>query len=289
MPICQRLWMHREIVEVLATAGFISRRTHCHLISAIDRAVANREIVPIFPGTYAAERSETTLTAALFDWDPNAVLIGASAARATWWPELDQSVVTAATSRRLRRDVKGVALTTGQLHPDLTRRYRDWAVQVPAASALELARDMGPGAIDEAFRRGKVKVRELERALTLMPWRKGNAALWTYVRDSRDEPWSTFERDAHAILRSAGITGWKTNYCIELYGDFVYLDIAFPGPKLDIELDGWRYHGDRASFSRDRRRDVLLQQAGWTPLRFTVDTLPMMLPTVKRFLEEKRH
>jgi very-short-patch-repair endonuclease len=36
-----------------------------------------------------------------------------------------------------------------------------------------------------------------------------------------------------------------------------------------VELDSWEYHGTRAAFERDRRRDRILVAAGWRPLRVT--------------------
>ena len=240
--------------------------------------------MPLLPGTYAPESSFTTIIHALADWDPTAVLMGASAAKLTWWPELDPVFVEAATSRALRREVAGLTTSHSEIHPDLIVALGPIRLQNPAASTLELARTLGANAIDEAFRRRATTFLALQRALPLMPGRRGNVALKTYLRDSRDEPWSPFERDAHAILRAAGITGWKANYGVTVRGERMFLDIAFPGPKLDIELDGWTFHGDRASFARDRRRDVLLRGAGWTPLRFTVETLPMMLPSITRLL-----
>jgi very-short-patch-repair endonuclease len=38
-----------------------------------------------------------------------------------------------------------------------------------------------------------------------------------------------------------------------------------------VELDGWEFHHDRDAFERDRHRDVRLQLAGYTVLRFTWD------------------
>jgi very-short-patch-repair endonuclease len=39
--------------------------------------------------------------------------------------------------------------------------------------------------------------------------------------------------------------------------------------KVIVELDGWRFHGTRSAFERDRRRDVDLQLSGHLVLRFT--------------------
>ena len=87
--------------------------------------------------------------------------------------------------------------------------------------------------------------------------------------DSRDEPWSEAEREAHRLLRAAGIRGWRTNLPVALGPACYYLDIAFPERRLALEIDGRAFHSDRVSFERDRSRQNDLVLAGWTVLRFT--------------------
>jgi very-short-patch-repair endonuclease len=36
-----------------------------------------------------------------------------------------------------------------------------------------------------------------------------------------------------------------------------------------VEIDGWRYHGTRQAFERDRRKDAALQAAGYRVVRIT--------------------
>jgi very-short-patch-repair endonuclease len=43
-------------------------------------------------------------------------------------------------------------------------------------------------------------------------------------------------------------------------------DFVFPKPKIIVEVDGG-YHKERTEY--DLRRDIALQEAGWTTLRFT--------------------
>ncbi|MEO8092941.1 MAG: DUF559 domain-containing protein [bacterium] len=39
--------------------------------------------------------------------------------------------------------------------------------------------------------------------------------------------------------------------------------------RVAVETDGFRYHRDRRSFARDRRRDQFLGLEGWQHARFT--------------------
>jgi very-short-patch-repair endonuclease len=84
----------------------------------------------------------------------------------------------------------------------------------------------------------------------------------------RDEPWSEAERRAHRLLREAGLAGWVTNHPVHIAGARYYLDIAFPGVMLAIEIDG-RVHDryDAFEYDRARQNDLVLQ--GWRVLRFT--------------------
>lgn len=67
------------------------------------------------------------------------------------------------------------------------------------------------------------------------------------------------------LLRDNGITGWRTNYPIGPYK----ADVAFPGPMIVIEVDGWAFHSDQEAFQIDRRRQNYIALKGWQVLRFT--------------------
>jgi very-short-patch-repair endonuclease len=59
---------------------------------------------------------------------------------------------------------------------------------------------------------------------------------------------------------------------VRVGGDRFRLDFAYPEAMVAIEYDGWDAHSSRAAFDRDRRRDRILQLAGWRVLRFTSQT-----------------
>lgn len=137
----------------------------------------------------------------------------------------------------------------------------------PALTAIDLAERTGGDAIDQVLRTRSATLRDLWRALERTRYRVGNRARRRLLVESRSEPWSAAERLAHQVLRAAGIKGWRAN--VPVLGGAYYLDIAFEGEMLAIEIDGRRFHWDPVSFENDRERQNRVVLAGWTVLRFT--------------------
>jgi very-short-patch-repair endonuclease len=76
---------------------------------------------------------------------------------------------------------------------------------------------------------------------------------------------SAAERVLLRLLREAGVTGWVVGHP---FGNY-QIDVAFPGAKVAIEIDGWAWHVDQDRFVNDRRKGNALVRAGWVVLRFT--------------------
>ena len=106
--------------------------------------------------------------------------------------------------------------------------------------------------------------------------------------ESRDSPWSPPERRVHVLLREADITGWHGNLRVEVNGDPYFVDIGFPGHRLEVEIDGREFHSGPAEFERDRWRQNDLVNAGWRVLRFTarmVEEAPhLVIATIREAL-----
>jgi very-short-patch-repair endonuclease len=47
------------------------------------------------------------------------------------------------------------------------------------------------------------------------------------------------------------------------------IDVFYPRERVIVEVDGHDYHSDRDSFERDRRRDVVMLEAGIVTVRIT--------------------
>jgi very-short-patch-repair endonuclease len=51
------------------------------------------------------------------------------------------------------------------------------------------------------------------------------------------------------------------------------VDFVWPDARVVVEVDGWRAHGTRDAFQRDRATTNALQLAGYVVLRFTHEDL----------------
>ncbi len=117
--------------------------------------------------------------------------------------------------------------------------------------------------------------------------RPGTAVRRALLTDSRDEPWREGERLLHRLLRSAGLTGWRTNVAVCGF----HLDVAWVRFRVAVEVDGYEFHSGSATFESDRLRDQQLQVQGWAVVRVTwcqLDENPeKVITTVRRIL--RRH
>jgi very-short-patch-repair endonuclease len=103
--------------------------------------------------------------------------------------------------------------------------------------------------------------------LTRGKGRAGAAALRD-VLERADEPSLTrseAERRLLELVRRARLPAPTTN---ARAGRFE-VDLLWPEHRLVVEVDGFAFHGTRAAFERDRRRDAELQALGYRVLRIT--------------------
>jgi very-short-patch-repair endonuclease len=76
---------------------------------------------------------------------------------------------------------------------------------------------------------------------------------------------SEAERRLRALIRAARLPRPVTN--VKVAGWEV--DALWPRERLVVEVDGFAYHGNRAAFERDRRKDAALTAAGYRVIRIT--------------------
>jgi very-short-patch-repair endonuclease len=131
----------------------------------------------------------------------------------------------------------GLTLTTP------ARTLQDLA---PVLTSADLER-----AAEEAVIRGLVKQHELPR----------RCALTTEPQLTRSEA----ERRLQRLIKAARLPRPVTNTRVAGWE----VDALWPAQRLVVEVDGYAYHGNRAAFERDRRKDAQLTAAGYTVIRIT--------------------
>lgn len=99
------------------------------------------------------------------------------------------------------------------------------------------------------------------------PGRRGSAAFRRLIES--DHPPARTRSEAERLLlrliRAAELPPPRVNARL---GRFE-VDFLWPDQRLVVEVDGYAYHSDRASFERDRRRDATLSAAGYLVIRVT--------------------
>jgi very-short-patch-repair endonuclease len=155
-----------------------------------------------------------------------------------------------------RRDLEPLdrRRSRGVWHTDRALTVLETAIAVPDGSAF----------LDRALQK-HVSFEKVYRAYCRNMGAHGfsrAAALLTAAADRAD---SAAERIVINLLRAAGITGWQPGFPFHQWK----IDIAFPGARVAIEIDGWAWHSDVERFRTDRHKGNALVRAGWAVLRFT--------------------
>ena len=130
--------------------------------------------------------------------------------------------------------------------------------------------------VDAVVRDKKLRYRDLYRVLDAhaRPGRDGAGRL-RVVLDARcvDDrvPLSEWSRWVRDLLIEAGLGRAALEYRVRDGAGHLLaqVDLAFPDRRLAIELDSVRWHHNRESFVKDRRRRNQLLAAGWDVLNFT--------------------
>lgn len=242
---------------------------------AVAQRVAAGRLHPEHRGVYLVGHVVTTddgrAMAAVMACGQGALLADVSAAR--MWGLVRGSPgppfhVASRTGRG--RGVSGVLAHRARHEPLDATRLRHVPVVTPARALLEVALHLSPpelqGAVDRAAARGLQ--RELEQIAQRSRGHHGLGALTAALARAfpdGDRTRSDLELLAMRLVVDHGLL--KPLVAVEIGG--IEVDLFWPGQGLVVELDGFAFHGDRASFEEDRRKTADLQALGLTVMRFT--------------------
>jgi hypothetical protein len=138
-----------------------------------------------------------------------------------------------------------------------------------ADSAL-VGRWVDIGIRDHQLDVGSVAARASQLAVRGRPLPRSLADALAVRSDGHDPGRSALEARVLDAIARAGLPMPERQWRVErASGRSAFIDLAYPGHRLAIELDGWAEHGLRSAFDADRARGNELVLAGWRLLRFT--------------------
>lgn len=153
---------------------------------------------------------------------------------------------------------------------DVVERY-GMPVTTPARTLLDLAATTPRRQLERLVEEAQVKrlasYGELLAVVERGSGRRGVGKLRDIVAllDAPSFTRSEAERRLLDLVRAAGLPAPRTNVCVV----GVEVDALWPERRLVVEVDGYAFHGTRAAFERDRRRDARLLVAGYRVIRLT--------------------
>ncbi len=181
----------------------------------------------------------------------------------------DQVEVTVIGHNRSRRDIRTHGV--GALHAADRTKVRGIPITAPARALIDFAagatNEELERAVAEAYARGLVDDRKLDAAIERAPGRAGVRALRALRNRDGGPQWtqSEAERKMLRLIRAARLPPPQTQVRIAGWpADFLWAE-----QRLIIEVDGYRFHGHRRAFERDRRRDQAHIAAGYRVIRVT--------------------
>jgi very-short-patch-repair endonuclease len=242
----------------------------------IDRKARTGDLHRVHRGIYlVGHRAQAPMAkewAALLVCGDGALISHCSAAY--MWSILPQgpSEVDVTLVGRRCRPKGGVRVhVTARIDPRDLRHKDRIPLTAPARTVIDLAADRDDATLRRALGEARVlqlvSDRELRAALDRAGSRRG-VGLMRALLDSEVEQGyarSEAERRMLELVRAAGLPQPLPNARLEGYS----VDLLWPAQRFVVEVDGYRYHGHRAAFERDRRKDARLLAAGYRVMRFT--------------------
>lgn len=214
--------------------------------------VAQRAMAAIL---WAGEGSVASHSTAGWLWNLSGV---SSDRRIELWVPADRSPKNAA-----------VWVHRGEVTGNDCRRADGVPVTSPARTIVDLASRLDgevlESAIEDVLARGLTTAGSIERRLTSLggKGRAGATRLGRVLADRDQAPLeSRLEVKVWRLLRDAGLRPVR-QYEVRCAGERYRLDFAWPRLKVAVEAEGYRAHGGRVAYVKDRQRVAALVAEGW--------------------------
>lgn len=245
---------------------------------AIRHRVRTGLLTRIHRGVYAVGNSALPMhgrmAAALLACGPGSILSHGSAA--VLWRLLDhlRGPIDVSTPHRRARRRPGIRTHQSRAIVEADRRRREGLpVTSPSLTILDLAAvdaGLAATALNEALLHRLTSQNEMS---TLLGRRNGHAGIGVMRRllapGTDDFSRQEAEKALLRLIRKADLPAPRRN--LRIHGH--ELDFCWPELRLNVEVDGYRWHSTRQRLNRDRERDAELTTRGIRVLRLSYDQL----------------
>lgn len=198
-------------------------------------------------------------------------------------------LTTAATRPRL----EGIrAHRTNFLPPQHVTTHRHIPVTSVARTLIDACGAVPLGvlesAVDDALRRQILSIRDLVRAVELVPPGRRKLSPIKHVLEERVSNFhpgeSPREVDVLRVIRRAGLPLPVPQYRVAVDGKTYRIDFAWPHSLHGLEYEGHAFHSSSSAsaFHGDRARTRALQRAGWTLWPLTARTSEAEIVAIAR-------
>jgi hypothetical protein len=236
---------------------------------AVEVRIEVGRLIPVYRGVYAVGYVQRTpvarACAAVLACGERSMLSHGSAA-SLWGfnKHWDTPFEVTAPSIRSRKGIRVHRCRT-LARRDITRQL-GIRVTSPARTVLDNApRLTGKRLsrfVNDALRTPYLHVPDLEDVLNRNPNHPGTKRVAPLVRKPTNSP---LEDDFLEFAKQYGLPAPVTNTHLLDYE----IDVLYPRERVIVEIDSREYHSDGDSFERDRKRDVVMLEAGIVTVRIT--------------------
>lgn len=250
-------------------AGFTRRQ--------VDRHLRDGAWQRMLPSVYALTGVPLGWTswawAAALAAGPGAALVADSAAGLwRWQRETWPLHIAVSIARRPLRSCGRLAVHRLDLPDDDVTTVNGLRVTTRLRTAVDVAHllpvSRAQPMLDRALLLGAVDLNAWTEVV-MQSRRRGARQAKALARSAGDRAASQAERVAHALLRQAGITGWRANHTLVLDGVRLIADLVFIAERVVVEIEGWAFHSSPEQRARDEARRIALQLHGWVVLSFS--------------------
>jgi very-short-patch-repair endonuclease len=199
------------------------------------------------------------------------VVARAQSAAALWGLQRGEPTIVDVTAQRTGRKRPGIRIHRPRIAAETTT-HDGIPVTTPARTIIDMAAILTPSRLEALLNQAEIReltdYPALDAVARAHPGHGGatklRRTLQTYYAGS-DIDRSDLELLFADLCRELDLPTPRVNQ--RVVGKEV--DFLFPGERLIVEIDSWRYHKTRRAFEDDRARDVLTTAAGYRTLRFT--------------------